>query len=283
MPQHKTSIFEKNSARIKQVEEICRQGHPRPKVGPLVYNLQKDCKTYECPAQVLHQYNVSFCFMHKVASTTFQSHFAKLSGFRNLSKSEIQFVGHRLPRYSIKALLIKPLVHSYKVLFVRHPFSRLVSAYHAKLVIECHNLIDKKPGPLCWITDHIKKTYRPKGKSGPVTFKEFVWYLIDNNNTAFDSHWSRVWNVCQPCAVHYDFIGKLETSEEDMDFLYRKLKLHRIIKSTNITMNRSWSDKMVGECFGQLSRGEFSNLCEIYERDLEMFDYSVDYFRQYVR
>lgn len=277
------TVYQRNSERIRRVEEECRKGYDRGIPGPILFNYHTTCMSYECPVYVFERHNFSFCFMHKAASTTFQSHFVHLSGFRNLSKSRIQYHGHRLARYSVRALMTPSYAEHYKVLFVRHPFSRLVSSYYAKLVVECNSLERKTPGPLCDIANMIRRNYRLVEKDGPVTFKEFVSFLIDTRDKPYDSHWSRIWNVCQPCNVHYDFIGKVETYENDAHYVMKIRGLLKAIGNLSVTLNRSHSERIVGECFSQLNQTDFNELYDIYRRDFELFDYSKAPFILYIR
>lgn len=246
--------------------------------------MSSKCGFYTCPVHVMRHYNFSFCFMHKVASTTFQSHLVKLAGFRDLNKSRIQFHGHHLPRHSIRSLVLPPYVYNYKFMFVRHPFSRLLSAYYAKLVIECMDVEEDKMGPLCPIANQIVSKYRQNDNKGPVTFREFVWFLLDTVDQPYDSHWTRMWRVCQPCTVHFDFIGKIETSYEDLSYIYKHLDIDKVIgKNVSAILNKSESRRLVSECFSQLDEETFYKLYEVYKEDFIMFDYSMEEFLQYVR
>ncbi|KAG1701384.1 Carbohydrate sulfotransferase 11 [Nymphon striatum] len=278
----KQPVYEINSLRVKRVEYECRK-RPMELPGPFINSLQKKCNFFECPVHIIKEHRFGFCFMHKVASTTFQSHLVKLSGFGPLNKSRIQYHGHRLSRHSTTALMTEPYVRFYKFLFVRHPFRRLVSAYYAKLVLECLERDRPKPGPLCWLSREIVSKYRTNSLPGPATFREFVWYLIDNENNTYESHWTRIVNVCKPCAVHYDFIGKIETSYNDIKYLYETLDIITIIQNATDTLNHSNSQSITSDCFSQISRKEFDKLCEIYKEDFEFFGYTIEEFEAYIR
>ncbi|ELT96761.1 hypothetical protein CAPTEDRAFT_38320, partial [Capitella teleta] len=105
----------------------------------------------------------------------------------------------------------------HKVLAVRHPVLRLISAYKDKffdiLYSQRHN-------------EHIIETYRtaPVDPFSPYvnrpTWLEFMHFVLEHEKSQGDVHWMRYESLCQPCKHNYDSIIKLETIDEDVkDFL----------------------------------------------------------------
>uniref|UniRef100_A0A8C2ZUZ5 Carbohydrate sulfotransferase n=1 Tax=Cyclopterus lumpus TaxID=8103 RepID=A0A8C2ZUZ5_CYCLU len=98
------------------------------------------------------------------------------------------------------------LKHYFKFMFVREPMERLLSAYRNKFgEIESYQ---KKYGV------EIVTRYR-KGPSSR--------YLLDEDAERMNEHWMPVYNLCQPCAVSYDFIGSYERLEDDSEFVLRRV------------------------------------------------------------
>lgn len=110
---------------------------------------------------------------------------------------------------------------SIKVVFGRDPFSRIFSAFIDKLF---------SPNPFYWSYwgEKVLKLHKVKtiGKAcaSEITFQQFlrlVLYDLHKN----DVHLRQVYDECRMCDVIYDIAGKLETTEEDLDYLLAKLNV----------------------------------------------------------
>uniref|UniRef100_A0A8C5HAS5 Carbohydrate sulfotransferase n=1 Tax=Gouania willdenowi TaxID=441366 RepID=A0A8C5HAS5_GOUWI len=129
-------------------------------------------------------------------------HLKKLDSFKR------QEIMHRLATYT-------------KVMFVREPLERMVSAYRDKFENPnkyYHSLFGKKI-----ISKYRAKPSKAALKTGSgVMFKEFVQYLLDvHRPVGMDVHWEQANQLCNPCLINYDFIGKFENMEEESNFLLR--------------------------------------------------------------
>jgi 3-isopropylmalate dehydratase small subunit len=63
-----------------------------------------------------------------------------------------------------------------------------------------------------------------------ITPKEFTKYVVDQSKRSlgvhvFNPHWRPMYLFCHHCYVKYDIIGKIETYDQDMEFLANNLKL----------------------------------------------------------
>ena len=114
-----------------------------------------------------------------------------------------------------------------KVLFTRDPYTRLVAGFIDKLV---------PPNGVFWdslgtkaVTAFRKSPSQESLRHGhDVTFAEYARYVIKSLKTGdgIDGHSMPVFQKCIPCQFHYDFIGKLETFEEDAMYLIKTLGLN---------------------------------------------------------
>lgn len=172
------------------------------------------------------QYGFLYCYVPKVACSNWKRVLKVLSGaLENVKvnikmnhKSDLVFLG------SFKPAEIKyRLKHYFKFMFAREPMARLLSAYRNKFgEIESYQ---KKYGV------EIIKRYRKgyiKDSNIPgddVTFDEFVRYLLDEDAERMNEHWMPMYNLCQPCAVPYDFIGSYENLERDADYVLQRVKV----------------------------------------------------------
>ncbi|KAM6971863.1 carbohydrate sulfotransferase 12-like [Aplochiton taeniatus] len=171
------------------------------------------------------------------------------------------------------------LQHYTKFLFVRDPFVRLISAFRNKFgrpnedfYQQFGSVILRLYGNLSAVPASAEKAF----EAGLTpTFKQFVSYLLDpeSERTAeFNEHWRQVYRLCHPCQVQYDFIGRLETLEEDSDQLLRILGVDHLVHFPNGAHNRtaaSWER----DWFAQVPMAMRNELYRLYQPDFELFGY----------
>lgn len=110
----------------------------------------------------------------------------------------------------------------YKFMFVRNPMERLLSAYRNKFG-ENVGEYRKRYGP------QIVKRYRgpgavDDGHYDDITFEEFIRLIIDMDVMKMDPHWMPMHELCQPCAVNYDFIGSFEHLQADAKYVLEHIR-----------------------------------------------------------
>ena len=103
-----------------------------------------------------------------------------------------------------------------KFMFVRHPLKRFISAYRSKF-----QKIDRD-------SERFRRTYGreivarfrgnkssvpPGAPINDVTFKEFADLVVLPRTYVHDKHWRPMTDLCLPCAVGYDFVGRHENLE----------------------------------------------------------------------
>ncbi|CAL4109401.1 unnamed protein product, partial [Meganyctiphanes norvegica] len=97
-----------------------------------------------------------------------------------------------------------------KVLTVRHPLDRLVSAYRDKFN-------DGKP-----------KSWG-SGKARQISFGGFLKKVVkDHWSGDVNRHWSKMYGTCSPCHISYDYIMKTETYSEDLAYIVKKLGIKKV-------------------------------------------------------
>lgn len=164
-----------------------------------------------------------------------------------------------------------------KVLFVREPFQRLVSAFRDKF--ESPNSYYHPVFGRPIISRYRANATRAALRSGAgVTFREFVQYLLDvRRPVGMDIHWEPVSQLCNPCLLRYNFIGKFERLEEEANFLLRSLGAPANLtfprfKDRNPGAERT-SSSIVDSYFSQLNLTERQKAFDFYYMDYLMFDY----------
>lgn len=173
---------------------------------------------------------------------------------------------------------ISDRLHSFtKVLFIREPFERLVSAFRDKF--ESPNSYYHPVFGRPIISRYRTNATRTALRTGAgVTFREFVQYLLDvRRPVGMDIHWEPVSQLCSPCALRYNFIGKFESLEEDANFLLQSVGAPRNLtfpgfKDRNPLAERT-SSTITQRYFAQLDATERQRAYDFYYMDYLMFNY----------
>ncbi|XP_075934161.1 carbohydrate sulfotransferase 8-like [Anarhichas minor] len=184
---------------------------------------------------------------------------------RELNTFDRKGIMHRLETYT-------------KVMFVREPLERMVSAYRDKFENPnnyYHNLFGKP------IISKYRANPSPEAlKTGNgVTFKEFVQYLLDvHRPVGMDIHWDQTNQLCNPCLIDYNFIGKFENMEEESNFLLRLTGAPPNVKLPSFK-DRNPADKRTSvnitqKYFSQVSTLERQRIYDFYYTDYLMFNYT---------
>ncbi len=161
-----------------------------------------------------------------------------------------------------------------KLIVVRHPLDRLVSAYNDKFV--AHSKI-----PL-----HMNKTFvHIFGATAVelingvprITFQQFLLLI---RHFQGDRHWGTYVGICQPCRVQYDSILKLETLESDLE---QALPLflnpgQQTVKFPHGNRQRYQTNKLnsVTETFHEVDPQLMNGTLGIYQQDMALFGYTWD-------
>ncbi|XP_056402776.1 carbohydrate sulfotransferase 8-like [Hyla sarda] len=179
---------------------------------------------------------------------------------------------NRLSEYSVDQQ--KEILNKYtKVMFSRHPFTRLVSAYRDKIL---HSQ--------AYYTDVVRsiknKIRRAQNLESDVTFEEFVRFLLQEDPRNMDIHWRPMHHICDPCNIQYDIYGKFETIKLDADYLLRSIKAPYYLKYPSIKEypNESRTNEIISKgYFKSLSKLQLQGLAKIYHFDFVMFNYKNIY------
>ncbi|KAM3857802.1 carbohydrate sulfotransferase 12-like [Diretmus argenteus] len=171
------------------------------------------------------------------------------------------------------------LKHYTKFLFVRDPFVRLISAYRNKFLQnneyfykrfarDMLRLYGDCPNPPESGDEAFAKGLRP-------SFSSFIRYLLDpqtERKAPFEPHWRQMYRLCYPCLIKYDFVGHLETLQQDTDHLLRILRLEDDIKFPPSYENVTSSGWM-WDWFGTVPLEARRRLYKLYEMDFKLFGY----------
>nr|XP_033798438.1 carbohydrate sulfotransferase 8 [Geotrypetes seraphini] len=256
--------------------------------------MQDVCSKYKKSSRIISPYHVSrifvedkhrllYCEVPKVGCSNWKRVLMILNGLASSAKeiehNTVHFGNHlkTLDDFDQKGIYHRLKTYT-KMLFVREPFERLVSAFRDKLKNTnkyYHSVFGK-----AIISKYRRNATREALSTGTgVQFKEFIQYLLDvHKPVGMDIHWDLVSRLCSPCLIDYDFIGKFETMEEDANFLF-----HLIAAPHNLTFPQ-FKDRHSNEArtttsiaqqyFAQLSSSERQRTYDFYYMDYLMFNYS---------
>jgi len=269
-------------ARKSQISKTCRKyglGRFQPTAGSNIgVEYQEQEQMHLMPVENAlvweQKWHMLYCWIHKVASSTWSQLFFNLHG-KKVPVSRL----HEAAQYfhPDSARVSEAVSNSLVFTFVRHPFERLVSAYRDKFelarkysyvysqyVTKILNIDNKQAR-----VSHGLNSRRP-------TFKEFVNYLIKEDVHKYNDHWIPYWLHCHLCQMEYDIIGKMDTWDQDVNLITDVTGLSTTNVTLTWTRRRSNSSSQIAlDYFSQLNKHSVKQLYQIYKIDFEMFEYSV--------
>ena len=162
-------------------------------------------------------------------------------------------------------------------MFTRHPFSRLLSAYHCKVGPDATEEHVHR-GFYDLLRKRITKKYKLTKPNGIPDFQDFAQYLIDTNSFS-DPHWKENYKIVSPCYVDYDIIGHFETLAEDATYVLTSVGAECVVdfptSEGSAATNSSQTDTLV-ENYKKLPRDLIEALYERYKLDFLLFGYSFE-------
>ncbi|MBN3316644.1 CHST8 sulfotransferase, partial [Atractosteus spatula] len=229
------------------------------------------------------KHKLLYCEVPKAGCSNWKRVLLVLEGFapstREIQHNTVHYGNHlkRLDSFNYSGISHRLETYT-KVLFVREPFERLVSAFRDKFEHPNSYYHPVFGRPI--ISKYRVNASRAALRTGAgVTFKEFMQYLLDvHKPVGMDIHWEHVNRLCSPCLVDYDFIGRFESMEEDANFL-----LHLTGAPRNLTFpsfkdrhshEERTSARLTQQYFAQLTPSERQRAYDFYYMDYLMFNYS---------
>ena len=264
-----------NEERLNVIEEQCldRNQVESVKISPILFRrLLSDDK-----------HRVLFCVIPKAGCTSFKTMMANQTqrlkrhqelnvhqskwltsiGLTYLSEFPMEEILRRLERYT-------------KLIVVRHPFDRLMSAYDDKFIH--HNYTNMYRSAIEELLGHERA---PKAGQR-ISFEDFLQLIADGYEKGkfTNRHWASYMDHCHPCLIKYDHILKLETLATDSR---TALSLFLNEGETAVSMphlndKRPVEEKLssVTQTFKQLNEPLVQAVMAIYAADFKLFGYQWD-------
>jgi chondroitin 4-sulfotransferase 11 len=246
--------------------------------------------------------NISYCWIHKVASTSWQTLFLQIENITKYLEEDkpYQTMFRMAPKSSKEFSEISK--HFFNFLVVRHPFHRLVSAYRDRVegckmkgewYIKVADTLKLSGDPNCYVEIDTGKILFNKAekrlkipRKGVVvpTFQQFVQFLLQTAAGDYNQHWRPYFIQCTPCIANLSAVVKLESAEQDEQFVLELSGLERVgrLGRRNEGVGRKTED-MSGQYFGTLDCQEVLGLYKIFSLDFILFEYDQWQFIQRCR
>ncbi|XP_074657135.1 carbohydrate sulfotransferase 11-like [Tubulanus polymorphus] len=232
---------------------------------------------------VNRKYKFVYCYAPKVASSTLRFVMMQLRRREDPHQSHVESIAH-LNQGDVRKILTDSSF--IRFMFVRNPWSRLLSAFRDKF-LNVHNMskfpqiywpmLDKYVG--LKVYDSTKNggdtLYSVPGRRH-INFENFLRFVTDgvwdtNFSNFYNEHWDLFYRLCRPCDMGYDFIGKYETFAQDYTYLMRKLGIHNL---TYMALARPHtSEEYLNNYYRMVDRQVINKVREFYKWDFEMFGY----------
>ncbi|MCI4378926.1 hypothetical protein PGIGA_G00221960 [Pangasianodon gigas] len=229
------------------------------------------------------RHKLLYCEVPKAGCSNWKRVLMVLAGVASstleINHDAVHYSNHLKRLDSFDRRAIAERLRSYtKVLFVREPMERLVSAFRDKFESpnSYYHPVFGKPIISKYRVNASKSALRT---GSGVTFQEFIRYLLDvHRPVGMDIHWEPVSQLCSPCLLDYDFIGKFETLEEEANFLLRRTGAPKNLtfptfKDRNPEAART-STHITRHYFTQLNASDRQRAYDFYYMDYLMFNYS---------
>ena len=232
--------------------------------------------------------NILYCLPPKAGSTGFLNGLMALMGSTEVYKKEcMKTRSERLciqhlqnPDVSSQIGLLRPLKgknitfknfieglgNRYKVILVRNPVLRLVSAYQTQ--IQIHNTIRLQ-------VNHT------------ISFTEYLTYIKNKINTRQrieDGHTKTISDLCRPCDIKYDYIITQETLYDDVqhiinNFYNSSIKARDVFLRTNgphtEERNLTSTEKFAKEAYKHLPQHLKRTVRDYVAEDASLFGYNI--------
>ncbi|XP_029050578.1 carbohydrate sulfotransferase 11-like [Osmia bicornis bicornis] len=238
------------------------------------------------------QHKSMYCWIRKVASTSFTKLFADMKN-RPPTRKYYREVDILAPRSLKELQLISNDTKVFKLLIVRHPFQRLVSSYrdriedNTKYTAQAWIYVKKifhvtRPELFHSNKTHSfqQKVFTPDRRLKIIpTFKEFLEWLLQSNEED-DVHWNRYYTHCALCNVRYNYVLKLDDyTYGQINYIFSKFGVDKskvyLPKLEETRGGHSDSDTTC-KYFRNLTKDIILKLYERYKIDFEMYNYDFN-------
>ena len=226
-----------------------------------------------------------YCFIPKIACTSWKMVFLQLNGYLKPGKTLPQYFVNRPGLKRLRSLQEYKLPqrryilgHYKKFMFTRNPYSRVLSVYRNKL--EPESTFDRANKWQNTVGKVIMSKFQDKSTSAAarnssLTFPKFISYLLDSSSPD-NRHWKSVYESCFPCDVKYNVIGKFETLERDANYILKLIGRDQDVlfpKAEKSSPTNSSKLLILKDYFSKVPSFDMKKLYAKYLFDFQLFGY----------
>ena len=234
------------------------------------------------------KHKVLYCYLPKVACTNLKRIFLVLTGKMNVTDPldlKSTDVHSKLDDYLLYLNTLSPKGIKYrlknykKVIFVREPLERILSAYRNKFQQKGNEYFKDR------YAKKIIKKYRenPSKKSlekgHDMQFTEFIDYILDpkTQSNGYNEHWDTFYHLCSPCHIKYNFIGKYETLDDDVDLLLKEISADKMVElpKRGETYKAMKTEDTLEKFYRNVAPEKITKLVDIFSLDSSIFGYQL--------
>ncbi|XP_072164410.1 carbohydrate sulfotransferase 11-like [Diadema setosum] len=165
-----------------------------------------------------------------------------------------------------------------KFLFVRNPYSRLLSAFKDKFRPIAKEMYTSEVYE--WLLRNAPQIAQ-RNDTPSLTFEQFLTFYA-NMTGEKNEHYQDMYRLCLPCHIDYDFIGKYETLETDARNVLRLIHAPAGVGYPNRRKPPTFSSNAarISEAYSKISDQQLRKLSEYSGiiRDSALFGYSSESF-----
>lgn len=265
--------------RVSTMKQWCNKLRPRnvdiatvpgDRLSAIMVDRQRKLLFCQIPGVAINDWRRIFIFLTgKVNVTDHQ----KISAYDAHSK-----YGHMIQKLSDfkPSERKKVLDESFKIIFVRDPFERLVSTYQNKFVAKYSKYFHESFGRKIVQRYRRNATAQALKTGSDVRFNEFVRFVLDaehESDSLLNEHWERYYKQCQPCLLNYDYIGKFETLVDDTREVLTRAKVIGKLRAPYVADTFRNNEKTLKSLYQTVSAADLKRLWKIYYPDYNLFSY----------
>ena len=230
---------------------------------------------------------ILFCLIPKVASSNWRRVFLRLLGVVPAAEKARIWGSHKyIQKYiwslgNFSRLEQEHRLKTYKkIMFVRDPLERLVSAYRNKLLL---NIVDNKFSYVNEINRFYEKhrlfpfnrTSTENLMEKGITFNMFLQYLVDQSivDKNKNPHYESYENLCEPCTIQYDYIGEFNDLEDDASAIFEELSIDMNFPRRIGNNTAMKTASIMHEYIKAVPKDLLNNILAIYSKDFQRYGY----------
>ena len=267
-----------NKLRMERIAKVCK--HNNWKEG--IFDGNETNRLLNLMASDYHK--VIYCYLPKVGCTTFKYLLAKEDqpDIQDIDDVEadgqprvhsLEFLGNHsvvpLIKYTVEEAQCR-LENYHKLIVVRHPFSRLLSAYNNKIY------------PKGWYVDKYAEVINEYFEDNTVlerglSIAQFIELLVERTEQFHNPHWTSYYEQCFPCDIQYQQILKLETIQTEFPSLLYHIfgsasNIDHLPNLNHVPMAKTGQND-TDAIFINQSEALISGLVKTYQKDFDLFGY----------